>query len=230
MLGLSSGAAVTRLLVYVSIRWIDKLTYSYLCSRIGPTGYELSRIVFLVITNLDRQRNVTFGDASWWAAEYNWRLGHWPPHNDFYRHIDCKVQWVELQAVVSGDGVSLRPAVAQRYCDRGGWAARGYTEDATAAEKLLHWAAVKESVKQHGTARSTILLSVEPRLQALYLEITEARTLWEKLATVYKSKLKFNVFEIRQELVGIRLEDCYDVDTYASQIDQKVKDYNFCTE
>jgi len=71
---------------------------------------------------------------------------------------------------------------------------------------------------------------VEPRLQALYLEITEARTLWEKLATVYKSKLKFNVFEIRQELVGIRLEDCYDVDTYASQIDQKVKDYNFCTE
>jgi len=92
-------------------------------------------------------------------------------------------------------------------------------EDATAAEKLAHRAVVKDWVKQHGTARSTILLGMEPRLQASYMEITEARTLWEKLATAYKAKLKFNVFQIREELLGIRLEDCDDVDTYALQID-----------
>ena len=73
-------------------------------------------------------------------------------------------------------------------------------QDATAAEKLAHRAAVKDWVKQHGTARSTILLGMEPRLQASYMEITDARTLWEKLATAYKAKLKFNVFQIREEL------------------------------
>jgi len=103
-------------------------------------------------------------------------------------------------------------------------------EDATAAGKLAHRAAVKDWVKQHGTARSTILLGMEPRLQASYMEITDARTLWEKLATAYKAKLKFNVFQIREELLGIRLEDCDDVDTYALRIDQKVKDYNLCSE
>jgi len=35
---------------------------------------------------------------------------------------------------------------------------------------------------------------------------------------------------MREELLGIRLEDCEDVDTYALRIDQKVKDYNLCSE
>jgi len=103
-------------------------------------------------------------------------------------------------------------------------------QDATAAEKLAHRAAVKDWVKQHGTARSTILLGMEPRLQASYMEITDARTLWEKLTTAYKAKLKFNVFQIREELLGLRLEECDDVETYALRIDQKVKDYNLCSE
>jgi hypothetical protein len=55
-------------------------------------------------------------------------------------------------------------------------------QEATATEKLAHRAAVKDWVKQHGTARSTILLSMEPGLQASYMEITEAQTLWKKLA------------------------------------------------
>jgi len=56
-------------------------------------------------------------------------------------------------------------------------------EDATAAEKLAHRAAVKDWVKQYGNARSTILLGLEPRLQASYIEVKDVRTLWEKLAT-----------------------------------------------
>jgi len=47
-------------------------------------------------------------------------------------------------------------------------------QDATAAETLAHRAAVKDWVKQLGTARSRILLSMEPRLQASYMEITDA--------------------------------------------------------
>ena len=61
------------------------------------------------------------------------------------------------------------------------------------------------------------------------METTDARTLWEKLATAYKGKLKCKVFQIREELLGIRLEDCDDVETYALRIDQKVKDYNLCS-
>jgi len=102
--------------------------------------------------------------------------------------------------------------------------------DATAAEKLAHRAAFKDWVKQQGTARSTILLGMEPGLQASYREITDARTLWEKLVTAYKAKLKLNVFQIQEELLGIRLEDCDDVGSYALWIDQKVKDYNLCSE
>jgi len=40
----------------------------------------------------------------------------------------------------------------------------------------------------------------------------------------------FNVFQIWEELSGIRLEDYDDVETYAFRIDQKVKDYNLCSE
>jgi len=62
------------------------------------------------------------------------------------------------------------------------------------------------------------------------MEITDTWTLWEKLATAYKAKLKFNVFQIQEELLGIRLEDCDDADTYALRIDQMVKDYILCLE
>ena len=55
-------------------------------------------------------------------------------------------------------------------------------EKATAAETLAHPATLTDCVKQHGTARSTILLGMEPRLRASYMEITDARTLWENLA------------------------------------------------
>jgi len=138
VLELSSGAAFT-LLVYMSNRWIDtsicsspiwqlhhKSTYPSLCANIGPTGYEPGCMVFLVITNCDLWRNTTFGgDASWWAVEYNWWHCHWHPLDDFYRHIDCEVQWVALQAMVRGDGASLGAEAGRWDCQGGGWAALG---------------------------------------------------------------------------------------------------------
>jgi len=96
--------------------------------------------------------------------------------------------------------------------------------NATATEKV----AFKDWMNRHCVARSTILLGMEPRIQAEYTVVDDAKTLWEKLASAYKSKRKLNIFEIREDLWSIKLQDCGDVDNYASRIDRKVKDYNLC--
>jgi len=89
-------------------------------------------------------------------------------------------------------------------------------------------AAFKDWMNLHGVARSTILLGMEPRIQADYTVVDDAKTLWEKLASAYKSKLKLNIFEICEDLWSIKLQDCGDVDNYTSRVDRKVKDYNLC--
>jgi len=83
-------------------------------------------------------------------------------------------------------------------------------------------------MNRHGVAISTILLGMEPRIQAEYRVVDDAKTLWEKLASAYKSKLKLNIFEIREDLSNIKLQDCGDVNNYTSRINRKVKDYNLC--
>jgi hypothetical protein len=94
----------------------------------------------------------------------------------------------------------------------------------TATEK----ATFKDCMNRNGVARSTILLGMELRIQAEYTVVEDAKTLWEKLASAYKSKMKLNIFEIREDLWSIKLQDCGHVDNYASRIDQKVKDYTLC--
>jgi len=69
---------------------------------------------------------------------------------------------------------------------------------------------------------------MEMRIQAEYTVIKDVKTLWDKPASAYKSKLKLKIFEIREELWIIKLQNCRDVDNYVSRIDQKVKDYNLC--
>jgi len=91
----------------------------------------------------------------------------------------------------------------------------------TATEK----AAFKDSMNCHGVARLPILLSMELRIKAEYTVVEDAKTLWEKLASAYKSKLKLNIFEITDDDWSINLQDCGDVDNYASQIDRKVEGY-----
>jgi len=89
-------------------------------------------------------------------------------------------------------------------------------------------AAFKGGLNSHGVARSTILFGMEPRIHAEYTVVDDAKTPWEMLASANKSKLTLNIFEIREDLWSIKLQDCEDVDNYASQIDWKVKDYNLC--
>jgi hypothetical protein len=87
-------------------------------------------------------------------------------------------------------------------------------------------AAFKDSMNRHGVSRSTILLGMEPRMQVEYPVVKDAKTLWEKQSSAYKSKLKLNIFEIREDLWSIKGQDCREVNSYASLIDRKVKDYN----
>jgi len=96
--------------------------------------------------------------------------------------------------------------------------------NATATEK----AASKDWMNHHGVARWTILLGREPRIQAEYTVVDDVKTLCQKLASAYKSKLKLNIFEIREVLGSIRLQHCGDVDNYALRIDRNVKDYTLC--
>ena len=84
----------------------------------------------------------------------------------------------------------------------------------------------KEWMNRHGIARSTILLEMEPRLQNEYMVVKDAKELWEKLAAAYKTKLQLNIFDIREDLFGLRLEDCENVDSYVSKIGEKVSAYN----
>jgi hypothetical protein len=74
----------------------------------------------------------------------------------------------------------------------------------TATEK----AAFKDWMNRHGVAKSTILLGMEPRIPVEYTVVDDAKTLWENLASAYKSKLQLNIFEIRDELWSIKVQDC----------------------
>jgi hypothetical protein len=87
-------------------------------------------------------------------------------------------------------------------------------------------AAFIDWINRHGVARSTILLGMEPKIQAEYAVIDDAKTLWEKRSSAYKLKLKLNIFEIREDRWGIELQDSGDVDNYASRIAQKGMDFN----
>jgi len=139
VLGLCSGAVFRGLLVYVWTGWRDmsiyaspfwllhhKITYASFCTRIGPTGYKPGHIILFEVTHRDLGRIRTFRwDVAWWAVECNWRHWHSHRYDDFYRHIDCNVQKVELHTMVSGDGTSLQAETGVRYSHGGGFATRG---------------------------------------------------------------------------------------------------------
>ena len=61
-----------------------------------------------------------------------------------------------------------------------------------------------------------------------YTVVEDAKTLWDNITSAYMSKLKVNIFEIREDLWSIKLQNCGDVDNYTSRIDRNVKDYNLC--
>ena len=95
---------------------------------------------------------------------------------------------------------------------------------------VIEFKEYKEWMNRHGIAGSTILLGMEPRLQNEYMGVKDAKELWEKLATAYRTKLQLNIFDIREDLLNLRLEDCEGVDSYVLKIDEKVSAYNLCAD
>jgi hypothetical protein len=96
--------------------------------------------------------------------------------------------------------------------------------NATVTEKatLMDW------MNRHGVARLTILLGMEANIQAECTIVEETNTVYDKLASPYRSKLKLNLFDIREDLWSIKLQICGVVDNCALRIDWKVKDYHLC--
>jgi hypothetical protein len=109
---------------------------------------------------------------------------------------------------------------------------KGYNDKAeqpAANATAIETAAFNDWIHCHGAFRLSIPLSMEPKIQVEYTVVDNAKTLWEKLASAYKSKLKLYIFEIWEDLWSIKLQDCADVDNYTSRIDRKVNDHNPCT-
>jgi hypothetical protein len=65
---------------------------------------------------------------------------------------------------------------------------------------------------------------LKPRIQAEYTVVYAANLLSVNLASAYQSKLQLNMFEISEDCWSVKLQDCGNVDNYAYQIDQTVKD------
>jgi len=97
------------------------------------------------------------------------------------------------------------------------------------SHSLIHsWRLTKTEIHcaDDGVARSTIVVSMEPIIQGEYIVVDDVKMLWEMLVSAYESKLKLNIFEIRDDHWSIKVQDCGDVNTNTSQIDWKVKDYS----
>jgi len=84
--------------------------------------------------------------------------------------------------------------------------------------------------KQHGITHSTILLVMERSLQQEYGVQKDAKALWDQLTEDYKSKVKLNVWALREEMSAVKLSNCENVQEYASKIQGHVNDFNHCAD
>jgi hypothetical protein len=82
--------------------------------------------------------------------------------------------------------------------------------------------------KQHGIGRLTILLLMERSLQQQYGVKKDRKELWDQLKEDYKSKVKLNVWALRDQMSVGRLSDCENVQEYTSKMRCDVNDFNLC--
>ncbi|KAF8243358.1 hypothetical protein K440DRAFT_637621 [Wilcoxina mikolae CBS 423.85] len=99
-------------------------------------------------------------------------------------------------------------------------------ENASASERLAHTTLMECYIDKYDTARSTLLLTMEERLQVEYMKVKDAKELWEQLEIDYKSKVMRSKFHIQGELLQVKLEDCGDITTYTLRIYRLVQDWN----
>jgi len=77
---------------------------------------------------------------------------------------------------------------------------------------------LKSWKKQHGIARSTILIAMERSLQQQYGVQEDAKALWDQLKEDNKLKVRLNVWALRDEMSALKLRNCENVQEYASMI------------
>jgi len=104
------------------------------------------------------------------------------------------------------------------------------TEEAPDAKNAKDATEFNAWKKQHGIARSTILLALERSLQQQYGIPKDAKALWDQLKEDYKSKVKLNVCALHDEMSAVKLSNCENVHEYASKIQGYVNDFNLCAE
>jgi hypothetical protein len=100
------------------------------------------------------------------------------------------------------------------------------TEEGPDAKNAQDATEFKAWKMQHGIARSTILLLMEMSLQHQYGVLKDAKALWDQLKEEYKSKVKLNVWALRDKLSAVKLSNCENVQEYATKIQGHVNDFN----
>jgi hypothetical protein len=93
---------------------------------------------------------------------------------------------------------ALLPEQKQVYGSNTGYDTK--PEEPAANATTTQKATFIDYMNHHGVARSIILQGVERRTEVEYTVIDDAKTLWAKLASGYKSKVKLNMIEIREDL------------------------------
>jgi len=71
---------------------------------------------------------------------------------------------------------------------------------------------------------------MERSLQQQYGVQKDAKALWDQLKEDYKSKVKLNVWALRDEMSAVKLSICENVQEYASRIQEHVNDFNLCAD
>jgi predicted solute-binding protein len=71
---------------------------------------------------------------------------------------------------------------------------------------------------------------MERSLQQQYGVQKVAKALWDQLKEDYKSKVKLNVWALRYEMSIVRLNNCENVQEYASKIQGYVNEFNLCAD
>jgi len=89
------------------------------------------------------------------------------------------------------------------------------TEEAPDAKDSTEF---KAGHKQHGIARSTILLAMEQSLQQQYSVQKDTKALWDHLKKDYKSMVKLKVWALRGEMSAVRLSDYENVQEYSGML------------
>jgi hypothetical protein len=85
---------------------------------------------------------------------------------------------------------------------------------------------LKSWKKHHGIEGSTILLTTDRSFHQQYGVQKEAMELWDQLKKDYTSKLKLNVWALRNEMSAVKLRNCENIQQYTSKIQRNVNDFN----